>query len=65
MTTLTEYKASTTSYRPPVRCSRCGKVIFDGDVVKSRVVKVLDNHTEAKCQCKAWVRVPLSYSQER
>jgi len=41
----------------------CRAMIFDGVVVKSRVVRVAPaGSCEAKCaQCKDWVRVPLRY----
>lgn len=46
--------------RPPVRCV-CGFVLFDGEVLKSRVVRVLSAGAEAKCRCKRWQVVPLRY----
>ncbi len=49
------------SIRPVVRCD-CGQVLFDGVVIKSRVVRVLPVGAEAKCRCKRWVKVPVSYS---
>lgn len=54
-----------TELRAPVRCHHCGKVIFDGDVVKSRVLKVLTQGAQAKCQCKTWVSLPLIYEAGR
>lgn len=48
--------------RPKVRCGTCGTTIFDGLVVKSRVLRVLPKGAQAKCRCKAWVPVPLTYS---
>jgi len=51
------------SIRPKTRCSNCGTVIFDGLVIKSRVVRVLPKGAQAKCRCKAWVPVPLTYSK--
>ena len=47
--------------RPSVRCE-CGSVVFDGLVVKSRIVRVLPKGAQAKCRCKRWVPVPLTYS---
>lgn len=49
--------------RRQVRCMNCRAMIFDGVVVKSRVVRVAPaGSCEAKCaQCKDWVRVPLRY----
>ena len=48
--------------RPAVRCGTCRQVVFDGIVIKSRVVRVLPRGVEAKCRCKQWVAVPLVYS---
>ena len=50
--------------RPAVHCHQCGQKVFDGLVVKSRIVRVLLHGAEAKCRCKAWVQVPLVYSPE-
>lgn len=47
--------------RPTVRCGTCQAVIFDGLVIKSRVVRVLPRGAEAKCRCKTWVPVPVTY----
>jgi len=47
--------------RPAVRCPQCGHVIFDGLVIKSRIVRVLPVGAEAKCQCKSWVAIPVFY----
>ena len=47
-----------------VRCG-CGHVIFDGIVIKSRVVRLLPTGgIEAKCRCKAWVDLSIRYSIE-
>lgn len=54
-------QARPTPIRPPVRC-QCGYKIFDGLVVRSRVLRVLASGAEAKCKCRKWVRVPLTYS---
>lgn len=51
------------SIRPEVKCPNCRKTIFDGDVIKSRIVKVLANGAEAKCSCKSWVQLPLVYQK--
>lgn len=50
--------------RPPVSCGQCRSELFDGLVVKSRVIRVLPNgQAEAKCKrCREWVRVPLVYA---
>ena len=48
--------------RPQVQCY-CGHVIFDGIVVKSRVVRVLPRGgAEALCRCKRWQPIPVTYS---
>jgi len=47
--------------RQPVRCSTCRSVVFDGLVIKARVVRVLRTGAEAKCRCKTWVPVPVTY----
>ena len=48
--------------RPRVACPTCRTVVFDGEVVLSRVVRVLAQGCEAKCkQCREWVAVPLRY----
>lgn len=50
--------------RPEVRCS-CGAVIFDGLIIKSRVLRVLKLGAEAKCKrCREWVSVPLTYAND-
>lgn len=46
----------------PVQCE-CGRTVFDGLVITTRVVRVFPV-AEAKCRCKRWVRVPVAYSQE-
>lgn len=50
--------------RQPIRCPHCGKAVFDGDVIKSRVLKIFASHSEAKCQCKTWVKIPLVYEAD-
>jgi len=48
--------------RAPVRC-RCGHPLFDGLVIRARVVRVLPRGAEAKCsRCKTWHPVPITYS---
>ena len=47
--------------RKPVECA-CGHRIFDGEVIRARVVRLLGRGAEAKCRCKRWVAVPLTYS---
>lgn len=48
--------------RPVVRCDVCSNVVFDGEVIKARVIKVLEIGAQAKCLiCKTWVAVPLTY----
>ncbi len=38
---------------------KCGHKIFDGEVVRSRCVKV--HESMALCRCKEWVSVPICY----
>jgi hypothetical protein len=46
----------------PVVCA-CGFKIWDGEVVRSRVLRILpDRHFEAKCKCKRWVKLPVKYT---
>ena len=48
--------------RPMVKC-QCGHTLFDGIVVKARVVRLLPRGGgEALCRCKRWVVVPVSYA---
>ena len=54
-------QANMAPIRPEVRCHQCGQVIFDGLVIKSRVVRLLPIGAEAKCRCKAWVKMPVVY----
>lgn len=48
-----------------VRCV-CRRIMFDGQVVKARVVKVADDEGRplpqavALCKCKRWVAVPVA-----
>lgn len=44
-----------------VPCHNCGFLIFDGQVFRARVLRLLPNGaTDAKCsKCKTWVRTPL------
>lgn len=48
--------------RPEVKCPTCRTVLFDGIVIKSRVVRLLPKGAEAKCRCKRWVPVPVTYA---
>lgn len=49
------------SSRARVRCI-CGHDLFDGIVIKSRVVRVLPRGgAEALCRCKRWLPVPVTY----
>ncbi|WP_422134940.1 hypothetical protein [Endozoicomonas sp. ALD040] len=41
-----------------VTCT-CGHKIFDGEVIRSRCVKVFES--KALCRCKKWVSVPVLY----
>lgn len=47
----------------PVDCE-CGFRIFDGEVIRSRVVKLFPVPV-AKCRCREWVRVPVVYFANR
>lgn len=48
--------------RPQLICPTCRKVIFDGLILRGRVLRVrTDDAVEVKCQCKHWVDVPLRY----
>ena len=48
--------------RGTVRCE-CGHPLFDGIVVRARVVRRRpDNTFEAKCRCKRWLPLPLVYT---
>lgn len=40
----------------------CGYRIFDGEVVRARVVKPAEGL--AKCRCKRWVRVPVALAAD-
>ncbi|MGE0487298.1 MAG: hypothetical protein AB7Q81_24300 [Gammaproteobacteria bacterium] len=38
----------------------CGFTMYDGEVIRSRVVRVrTDARLEGKCRCKRWVALPL------
>lgn len=37
----------------------CGHKIYDGEVVRSRCVKLHEG--QALCRCKKWVGVPVAY----
>lgn len=43
--------------RPASVICECGFKIFDGEVIRSRVVHL--QRGEAKCRCKRWVQVPI------
>lgn len=45
--------------RPDVSCPHCRFTLFDGLVVKTRIVRVLPYGAEAKCRCNRWVKVPV------
>lgn len=59
---MQQESAKVSALRAEVRCGACKAVLFDGLVIKSRVVRVLNSGAEAKCRCKAWVPVPVTYS---
>lgn len=47
--------------RDPVVCP-CGFRIYDGEVIRSRVIRVMETGCEAKCcRCKRWSLVPITY----
>lgn len=41
-----------------VKCT-CGRVIYDGEAIKSRCVKPGKDVSHALCKCKLWVKVPI------
>jgi len=44
----------------PIVCE-CGFRIWDGEVVRSRVLRIReDDHFEAKCRCKRWLSIPVA-----
>jgi len=48
---------------PPSQYCECGHEIFDGEVIRMRVLRVMPNgKCEVKCRCKRWNAVPLLYS---
>lgn len=60
---IDEPAAAPVAERPEVRCE-CGRVIFDGVAVRARVVRALPRGgAQAKCRCKRWVSVPLTYQE--
>jgi len=53
-----------TQQRREVNCLRCGRNIFNGIVIRSRVIRVLpDGRCQAKCRCAEWQAVPLRYTE--
>lgn len=51
--------------RMSVQCV-CGHRLFDGTVVRARVVRLLPRGGgEALCRCKRWQTVPVSYDASR
>lgn len=48
--------------RPPVNCPVCRTTLFDGLVIKSRIVRLTATGGEAKCRCKRWVPLPIAYT---
>lgn len=51
--------------RAEIRCT-CGHLIFNGEVLKCRILRLKDGGAEAKCnKCKQWVDVPLSLDERR
>lgn len=51
--------------RAVIRCE-CRKIIFDGEAVRARAVRLVDEFGEpleqglALCRCKRWVSVPVA-----
>lgn len=37
-------------------------MLFDGLVIRSRVIRLLPRGAEAKCKCKRWLAVPVAYA---
>jgi len=55
---------TTQSTPQPIVCE-CGFRIWDGEVVRSRVLRIReDEHFEAKCRCKRWIELPVKISQK-
>lgn len=58
-----------TSRADQVRCE-CRRIMFDGQVVKARVLKLVDDagrplpQAVALCKCKRWVQVPVALAAE-
>lgn len=51
--------------RMSVQCV-CGHRLFDGIVVRARVVRLLPRGgAEALCRCKRWQTVPVGYDDSR
>ena len=44
---------------PQMVACECGFVIFDGEVIRARVVKFVGQGAAAKCRCKRWVPLPF------
>ena len=44
-----------------VKCE-CGRIVFDGEAIKSRCVKPGLTVSYALCKCKQWVKVPIKLS---
>ena len=45
--------------REPVHCPKCQFRIYDGEVIRSRCVHLVNR--KALCRCKSWVPVPVAY----
>lgn len=57
--------AGTLGPRMSVQCV-CGHRLFDGIVVRARVVRLLPRGgAEALCRCKRWQGVPMGYDDSR
>lgn len=56
------FKVQEQAERPEVRCENCDFVIFDGLIIKGRIVRVMREGAEAKCKrCRSWTPVPVTY----
>lgn len=51
-----------------IRCPACRKILFDGQVIKARAVRLADPagvplpQGEALCRCKRWVPMPVRWT---
>lgn len=45
--------------RPAIHCPSCDRLVYDGQVIKSRCVDPA--RLTAKCRCKAWVDIRRAF----